>query len=168
MAVYLIQLGENGPVKIGRGNSPEQRLRELQTSSPIELRLLGTRPGGARAEAELHKQFSANRIRGEWFRFNDEMIPAFFACNLADETSRVATQRKEIIERMRLREAKREERKKKQKEASRKAAEKRSKFLARRESWLSQDVKIRIKIIEDQRLLATLRHYRRPKHETDG
>lgn len=49
------------------------RLQQLRTCSPFELRLLylfwyAEYPAGKNAERLLHKKFSADRIRGEWFR----------------------------------------------------------------------------------------------------
>ncbi len=52
MPVYLIQAGENGPVKIGHGRFPLRRLQNLQAGCPERLRLLGTIPGGADEETQ--------------------------------------------------------------------------------------------------------------------
>jgi hypothetical protein len=65
--VYFVQVGDNGPIKIGKAVSPLARLAELQTGNPIELipRLLLL---GGRHERFLHRRFKDCRIRGEWFR----------------------------------------------------------------------------------------------------
>jgi Meiotically up-regulated gene 113/Putative antitoxin of bacterial toxin-antitoxin system, YdaS/YdaT len=74
MPVYLVQFGDDGPVKIGHGKNPRRRLLNLQAGCPVHLRLLGTRPGGEAEERELHKRFQSSRIRGEWFAFVPEML----------------------------------------------------------------------------------------------
>lgn len=66
--IYFIQEGPNGPIKIGKtGAGVEQRLEALQIGNSKKLRLLLSMPGGRRKEMELHDQFSAHWIRGEWF-----------------------------------------------------------------------------------------------------
>lgn len=66
--VYFAQAGEGGPIKIGTSEQVERRIRSLQSSIPQPLRLLGTVLGGHARERELHRQFEALRIQGEWFR----------------------------------------------------------------------------------------------------
>lgn len=65
--VYFIESEGSSLVKIGYSISPEKRLKELQTSSPETLVMLGTIPGGKSKEIELHKKFAKHRERGEWF-----------------------------------------------------------------------------------------------------
>ena len=67
--VYFIHAPESGVVKIGSAADPEKRLRELQTGCPTPLRLIGRSacPSDT-AEKELHQKFTADRVRGEWFR----------------------------------------------------------------------------------------------------
>ena len=72
--VYLIQAGEDGPVKIGSARDPQARLRALQTASPLKLRLHVTVPGGYAKERELHERFGYFRMNGEWC----EPIPEIF------------------------------------------------------------------------------------------
>jgi len=72
--VYFVQ-ASNGLVKIGVSGSPENRLRTLQTMSPVPLRLLLVlQGGGAHREAELHEQFAEHRSHGEWFRPAPELL----------------------------------------------------------------------------------------------
>lgn len=65
--VYFIQAGNGGPIKIGRSNSPTDRLTTLQTSHSEELVLLAVTKGGERLEKSLHMKFKQHRLRGEWF-----------------------------------------------------------------------------------------------------
>lgn len=71
MPVYLIGEDENGcsPVKIGVAKNIEVRQRNLQTGNPLLLRILGwiETPDAFQLERELHDQFAATRVRGEWF-----------------------------------------------------------------------------------------------------
>jgi hypothetical protein len=72
--VYFIQPAGGGLIKIGVAARPKQRLYHLQTGSPVELRLVGTLPGGQPLEAELHQRFAEHRVRGEWFEPTAELL----------------------------------------------------------------------------------------------
>jgi hypothetical protein len=63
---YAIEAG-SGEIKLGRALHPEARLRDLQTGSPTELRILGVIPGGAAIETLLHEAFQGHHLRGEWY-----------------------------------------------------------------------------------------------------
>lgn len=65
--VYFIQGVESRLVKIGWAVDPARRLKTLRTGSAEPLRLLATMPGTRFTERDLHKTFSAHRVRGEWF-----------------------------------------------------------------------------------------------------
>lgn len=77
-AVYFIQCGDGGPVKIGKANDVEKRLTLLQIGSPYSLTLLGIMAGGRVDESELHRRFASSRMRGEWFAPTEE-LRAFIA-----------------------------------------------------------------------------------------
>lgn len=67
--VYFIGAGPRPlRVKIGytRGDVTA-RLRQLQTGSPVELRIVATIDGGPDLEARLHRTFRPLHVRGEWF-----------------------------------------------------------------------------------------------------
>lgn len=66
-AIAAVSGGEIQAIKLGIALDPEQRLRNLQTGSPVELRLLGTIPAGPAVEALLHTVFKAQLLRGEWY-----------------------------------------------------------------------------------------------------
>lgn len=73
--VYFIQSGgAQGPIKIGRAEDVDARLRELQTGNPQKLTLLATMRGGRAAERTLHARFRTSRIRGEWFVPSPELL----------------------------------------------------------------------------------------------
>jgi hypothetical protein len=67
--------GDDGPVKIGKADSVEGRIKELQIGSPVRLRILGFRDGGRYREKAYHLQFRKSRLHGEWF----ERTPALEA-----------------------------------------------------------------------------------------
>lgn len=73
MAVYLMRMGASGDVKIGVAKAPLVRMRQLQTSLPVKLRLIRVLDGGHDLERALHARFAANRKAGEWFAYTPEM-----------------------------------------------------------------------------------------------
>lgn len=79
--VYFVQMGADGPIKIGRARNPLSRLGELQTSNPHALRILLVIKGGDK-EKSFHEMFAASRMNGEWFR-PDTQILEFIATNSA-------------------------------------------------------------------------------------
>lgn len=89
MAVYFIQHGEGGEIKIGTtcGN-PYARMSTLQTGTPLELRLLVSIPGGVAEEVAVHERFAALRVRGEWFRPEPALLE--FIASLRGSRCRVA------------------------------------------------------------------------------
>lgn len=66
--IYFVQCGKNGPIKIGCAANVEDRVAQIQTSCPYELKLLWKIDGGMNKEAEIHERWKHEKIRGEWFR----------------------------------------------------------------------------------------------------
>jgi hypothetical protein len=66
--IYFIQMGEDGPVKIGTGVDPVQRMYNLQPGNPRALRLRYIVPGDYAVETALHRRFTDFRLLGEWCR----------------------------------------------------------------------------------------------------
>lgn len=73
--LYFIQEGEDGPIKIGRGEA-EGRMKALQTGNPRELRVRAAVPNEGYTEIFWHAVFKDARIRGEWFRPTAELRAA--------------------------------------------------------------------------------------------
>lgn len=69
-ALYFIQEGDCGPIKIGRGD-PASRLRTLQIGNPRELRIVGCLENVGYTEAFWHRAFEAYSMRGEAQRISD-------------------------------------------------------------------------------------------------
>ena len=71
-----------GRIKIGYTDSPvKRRLSSLQTGNSKELTCLWEHPGDIKLEGKLHRFLSAHHIRGEWFRYNNEvktLLTTFF------------------------------------------------------------------------------------------
>ncbi len=74
MAVYFIQCGQDGPIKIGTAISPDMRLIALQGGHWQQLTLLAWHEGGRDAELALHARFQHLLIRGEWFAPTRELM----------------------------------------------------------------------------------------------
>jgi hypothetical protein len=90
--VYFIQAGDDPVVKIGTTIEPlEKRLFALQTANHKKLKLIGAIDLRKLAEmehanriefsqrarckeAEIHTQFMAQRIQGEWFTLTDDLL----------------------------------------------------------------------------------------------
>lgn len=68
MAIYIMQAGTHGPIKIGASKNVAKRVAAQQNFHYEEIRLLATGVGCHRAEQLIHKHFAEDRIRGEWFR----------------------------------------------------------------------------------------------------
>lgn len=77
MAVYFLLAPHSMCVKIGYTKSRpgylETRLRHLQCGSPEPYILLGSIEGNKADERDIHKDFSGDRLRGEWFRLSQEL-----------------------------------------------------------------------------------------------
>lgn len=74
--IYAIQVGADGPIKIGRSASSGVRLQELQIGNPIPLHLLGAAPEtNDLNEQSEHVRLKDRRIRGEWFDITPADLP---------------------------------------------------------------------------------------------
>lgn len=60
-------------VKIGTTVAGWRRVASFDPKYPYELRPILALPGGRERERELHVRFKHLRLRGEWFRFVDEL-----------------------------------------------------------------------------------------------
>lgn len=71
--IYFISADEANKVKIGFTNNLKKRLKQLQTSSPFELKVLLILEGDEHKEKELHLKFKKQRVNGEWFEKTEEI-----------------------------------------------------------------------------------------------
>ena len=72
--IYLLRCGNSNFYKIGIAEDVSLRLKTIQNYSPYHIHLLATISGGSKLEAALHRRFSKQRHRGEWFRFSEEEV----------------------------------------------------------------------------------------------
>ena len=66
--VYFIQIGKNGPIKIGFSKNVGKRFGALQNGIPYELNMLIAVEGDRHLEKFFHQEFKQDRIKGEWFK----------------------------------------------------------------------------------------------------
>lgn len=66
--VYFIREPASGAIKIGIAAKPRVRMASLQCAHPYALELLAYAKGGLLAEQDLHREFAADRLQGEWFK----------------------------------------------------------------------------------------------------
>lgn len=70
--VYFVRC--EGFVKIGyTKGTVESRMEAFFTSTPFELEILAEVPGGFALENALHRVFSLQKHRGEWFRYEGSL-----------------------------------------------------------------------------------------------
>jgi hypothetical protein len=73
--VYFVQVGTTGSIKIGfTKNDPALRIRQLQDTSPHKMRWIGYLRAPRSKEADLHKQFAEEWMRGEWFHSSERLL----------------------------------------------------------------------------------------------
>ncbi len=78
--VYFIlaagrELRSESYVKIGwTGTCPWSRMNNIDTSSPLPLRLIALVPGSQKVERDYHKVFAELRHHNEWFRWETSLI----------------------------------------------------------------------------------------------
>ncbi len=85
--LYIIQSDVTGAIKIGRSKNPQRRLKQLQTGSPYELRLLLVLENMADLERKLHRDLKGYRFRstqGEWFDFESTGSLPIWICEKID------------------------------------------------------------------------------------
>ncbi len=74
MPVYVLKAGDTDMVKIGWTDDIEARVRDLQCAHWEVLKVIRTIDGFPWVERAMHRKFSAQRVLGEWFRFDQEML----------------------------------------------------------------------------------------------
>jgi hypothetical protein len=84
---YIYAAWDGQAIKIGRTEgTPEERLAQLQTGNPGELRLLAYRYGDEATERLIHQVLKGSHLRGEWFRVNElvlDVVACWFVVDLA-------------------------------------------------------------------------------------
>jgi hypothetical protein len=84
--LYFIEAVGLKRVKIGVSKDPEERLKQLQTGSPISLSMVAKCPGDVNIERSLHKKLSEYRVDGEWFHLSDKLQNIINSLNYNQKT----------------------------------------------------------------------------------
>jgi len=72
--VYFMLAVGTEKIKIGVAGDVELRLSNLQVGSPYKLLLLVSFPGNELLEKILHNLLKPYKVRGEWFKMDDEVL----------------------------------------------------------------------------------------------
>lgn len=72
--IYFIQGECGGAIKIGYSETPENRLKTLQTGYPDMLKTLLLVPGNEDTEKMFHRKYEKLRLNGEWFKPEKELL----------------------------------------------------------------------------------------------
>lgn len=72
--IYFVQAESGGPIKIGFAADVFARLADLQSASPLTLRLLAGQSAEFWQEKRLHERHKAHRLHGEWFAPHDDVL----------------------------------------------------------------------------------------------
>lgn len=71
--VYFIGMGGTDFVKIGFTGDIDSRLSKMRSDNPCDLRVLACYEGDRLLERSYHRKFVRSRVRGDWFRFSEEI-----------------------------------------------------------------------------------------------
>ena len=58
-----------GFIRICRSSQPKWFLKDLQSHSPFELKIIKQIPGGLKLAKEIEDLFAGYRHRGQWFKY---------------------------------------------------------------------------------------------------
>lgn len=72
--VYFIQVGSDGPIKVGLTNNITKRISVLQTGNPFPLHFLTAFRGTTKEAAEIRERFSHLRMHGEWLAAGVDLV----------------------------------------------------------------------------------------------
>ena len=83
--VYFVRAEGLGLIKIGYARDALERLRTIGVRCPVEVNLLASMwvKDAKATEAELHRRFKADRVRGEWFRETPDLLAAIEEVRIA-------------------------------------------------------------------------------------
>lgn len=104
--IYLFRHGNSNKFKIGKGDDPAHRKKQLQTGNPEKITLVASAKGGLRDEAYLQQKYIQYKIRiadnEEWHEFPpdvlEQVLEDFRKCNeglpwpVVEEESKVLAQ----------------------------------------------------------------------------
>lgn len=85
--IYFIQMGDDGPIKIGFAKDTAnlcKRLNTMQIGNPTPLFLRGVLRGPQSMEKKVHQSVWQHRLRGEWFASADDIDAVLERCEPVD------------------------------------------------------------------------------------
>ena len=85
--LYLALAREVGRVKIGRSKDPEARVAKLSGGCPVDITLAAVCRLHGRVEKTVHRLFEDLRVRGEWFRLNQQLAVVIDSIASGDSAS---------------------------------------------------------------------------------
>lgn len=84
---YVVRLGDDGPIKIGKTIDVEARIAKLQAGCRDKLNVI--RVIGKNIEAELRQRFEQYRKHGEWFEPAPELVEFFSKESFANHSRKL-------------------------------------------------------------------------------
>ena len=79
-------------IKIGVSDNPERRIKDIQTSNPLPIRLIRTFEAGQDAyihESHFHKLYADKCTGGEWFEFSNDYFEEKVLPEMIDYFSKI-------------------------------------------------------------------------------
>lgn len=89
--IYFIQMGHDGPIKIGQSDDPFGRLKDLQVGAPYKLHLVAVTKCVPNSEGDIHARFANIRLNGEWFKPDQALLDFIAMLRVGDMRSGVFT-----------------------------------------------------------------------------
>jgi hypothetical protein len=91
--VYAILDSEKNCLKIGKTNDVDDRIKNLQVGNPTQLKLIATiscysESHAFAIESELHREYSHLFVRGEWFKYDDDILKKFVNFNYNNQNKK--------------------------------------------------------------------------------
>lgn len=72
--IYIVGLRGTDMYKIGISNDVRRRVKDIQSTSPFEVELINTTPGGKGLEYSLQSILEPFWVRGEWFECPEDFV----------------------------------------------------------------------------------------------
>ena len=72
--VYFLQSKETGLIKVGFSKQPKTRTKNIMVAHHDDAEVIGFIPGSSKTERSIHKSFSKDHKRGEWFFPSPELV----------------------------------------------------------------------------------------------
>lgn len=72
--IYFLQGEVSGLIRIGIARDIKARIASHRSSSPEPLKWLGDMPGGLPLERKIHAAFKYCRLKGSWYRPEQELL----------------------------------------------------------------------------------------------